>query len=178
MALAGFCAGRSFNCTSENDKADESNQSSALGLCSVSRCFRKEAPNQEPTLYRVHQFTKKVYLIAVDEEQNPSHTQGVACMLSKKLEIHLLNGKLMDSGLSNHPSKEGRRCTDQITILRIIVEQSVDYEKAFYSMDRRTSWKRFRHYGVFEKMVNIIRHSYYGLTTLQIQHREHQSNHT
>ncbi|CAH8466881.1 unnamed protein product [Schistosoma bovis] len=58
MALAGFCAGRSFNCTSENDKADESSQSSALGLCSVSRCFRKEAPNQEPTLYRVHQFTK------------------------------------------------------------------------------------------------------------------------
>ncbi|CAH8296376.1 unnamed protein product, partial [Schistosoma turkestanicum] len=59
IALAGFCAGRSFNCTSsENDRSDESNQSSALGLCAVSRCFRKEVPNQEPTLYRVHQFTK------------------------------------------------------------------------------------------------------------------------
>ncbi|CAH8830804.1 unnamed protein product [Trichobilharzia szidati] len=59
MSLAGFCAGRSFNCpSSKNNESDRSSQISALGLCAVSRCFRKEAPQQEPTLYRVHQFTK------------------------------------------------------------------------------------------------------------------------
>ncbi|VDO63472.1 unnamed protein product, partial [Schistosoma margrebowiei] len=57
---------------------------------------------------------------------------------------------------------------------RIIVEQSVewnsslyinfiDYEKAFDSVDRRTLWKLLRHYGVPEKIVNIIRNSYDGL---------------
>ncbi|VDO65667.1 unnamed protein product [Schistosoma margrebowiei] len=67
-----------------------------------------------------------------------------------------------------------RSCTDQIATLRIIVEQSVewnsllyvnfiDYEKAFDSVDRRTLWKLLRHYGVPEKIVNIIRNSYDGL---------------
>ncbi|VDO94892.1 unnamed protein product [Schistosoma margrebowiei] len=67
-----------------------------------------------------------------------------------------------------------RSCTDQIATLRIIVEQSfgwnsslyinfIDYEKAFDSVDRRTLWKLLRHYGVPEKIVNIIRNSYDGL---------------
>ncbi|VDP43474.1 unnamed protein product [Schistosoma margrebowiei] len=67
-----------------------------------------------------------------------------------------------------------RSCTDQIATLRIIVEQSVewnsslyinfiDYEKAFDSVGRRTLWKLLRHYGVPEKIVNIIRNSYDGL---------------
>ncbi|VDO87446.1 unnamed protein product, partial [Schistosoma margrebowiei] len=66
-----------------------------------------------------------------------------------------------------------RSCTDQIATLRIIVEQSVewnsslyinfiDYEKAFDSVDRRMLWKLLRHYGVPEKIVNIIRNSYDG----------------
>ncbi|VDP03592.1 unnamed protein product [Schistosoma curassoni] len=67
-----------------------------------------------------------------------------------------------------------RSCTDRIATLRIIVEQSVewnsslyinfiDYEKAFDTVDRRTLWKLLRHYGVPEKIVNIIRNSYNGL---------------
>ncbi|VDP44917.1 unnamed protein product [Schistosoma margrebowiei] len=67
-----------------------------------------------------------------------------------------------------------RSCTDQIATLRIIVEQSIewnsslyinfiDYEKAFDSMDRTTLWKLLRHYGVPQKIVNIIRNSYDGL---------------
>ncbi|VDO67876.1 unnamed protein product [Schistosoma curassoni] len=70
--------------------------------------------------------------------------------------------------------RKDRPCTDQIATLRIIVEQSVewnsslyinfiDYEKAFDSVDRRTLWKLLRHYGVPEKIVNIIRNSYDGL---------------
>ncbi|VDP07809.1 unnamed protein product [Schistosoma margrebowiei] len=67
-----------------------------------------------------------------------------------------------------------RSCTDQIATLRIIVEQSVewnsslyfnfiDYEKTFDSVDRRTLWKLLRHSEVPEKIVNIIRNSYDGL---------------
>ncbi|VDO85816.1 unnamed protein product [Schistosoma margrebowiei] len=70
--------------------------------------------------------------------------------------------------------RKDRLSTDQIATLQIIVEQSVewnsslyinfiDYEKAFDSVDRRTLWKLFRHHGVPEKIVNIIRNSYDGL---------------
>ncbi|VDP57067.1 unnamed protein product [Schistosoma margrebowiei] len=76
-----------------------------------------------------------------------------------------------------------RSCTDRIATLRIIVEQSVewnsslyinfiDYEKAFDSVDRRTLWKLLRHYGVTEKIVNIIRNSYDGLQC-KVVHRGH-----
>lgn len=68
-------------------------------------------------------------------------------------------------------SRKNRSCTDQIATLRIIIEQCaewnssfyvgfIDYEKAFYSVDRETIWKLLRHYGVPNKLVNIIRNSY------------------
>ena len=52
--------------------------------------------------------------------------------------------------------RQDRSCTDQIATLRIIMEQSiewnsslyinfVDYEKAFDSVDRETLWKVLRH---------------------------------
>ncbi|VDP56732.1 unnamed protein product [Schistosoma margrebowiei] len=67
-----------------------------------------------------------------------------------------------------------RSCTDQIATIRIIAEQSIewnsslyinfiDYEKAFDSVDRTTLWKLLRHYGVPQKIVNIIQNSYDGL---------------
>ncbi|CAH8462687.1 unnamed protein product [Schistosoma guineensis] len=70
--------------------------------------------------------------------------------------------------------RKDQSCTDQIATLRIIVEQSlewnsslyinfIDCEKAFDSVDRRTLWKLLRHYGVPERIVNIIRNSYDGL---------------
>ena len=69
--------------------------------------------------------------------------------------------------------RQDRTCTGQIATLRIIVEQSiewnsslyvnfVDYEKAFDSVDRETLWKVLRHYGVAKKLVNMIKNSYEG----------------
>ena len=71
--------------------------------------------------------------------------------------------------------RPGRPCIDQITRLRIIVEQSiewnsplyanfVDFQKAFDSLDRESLWKLLRHYGVPIKFVNLIRNSYEGLS--------------
>ena len=64
-----------------------------------------------------------------------------------------------------------RSCTDQIATLRIIVEQSmewdsslyinfVDYEKAFDSLDRDTLWKLLQHNGIPEKFISLIRNNY------------------
>lgn len=71
--------------------------------------------------------------------------------------------------------RKDRSCVDQIATLRIIVEQSlewnsplyinfVDYEKAFDSVDRGTLWMLLRHYGVPAKIVDIIKNSYEGLS--------------
>ena len=71
--------------------------------------------------------------------------------------------------------RKDRSCIDQIATLRIILEQSlewnsplfinfIDYEKAFDSVDRETLWKLLRHYGVPEKLTNIIRNTYEGMT--------------
>jgi hypothetical protein len=71
--------------------------------------------------------------------------------------------------------RKERSCTDKIATLRIIIEQSqewnaslyinfIDFEKAYDSLDRETLWKLLRHYGIPEKMVNIIKNSYEGMT--------------
>ena len=63
--------------------------------------------------------------------------------------------------------RRNRSCADQIASLRIIVEQSlewnsplyinfIDYEKAFDSVDRETMWKLLRHYGVPKKIISLI----------------------
>ena len=75
--------------------------------------------------------------------------------------------KEVDNILRDHQVgfRQGRGCIDQIAALRIIVEQSlefdsslyinfVDYEKAFDSLDRDTLWKLLRHYGIPEENYN------------------------
>ena len=79
----------------------------------------------------------------------------------------------VDAKLRDHQAgfRKDRSCTDQIATLRIIVEQSmewdsslyinfVDYEKAFDSLDRDTLWKLLQHYGIPEKCISLIRSSY------------------
>ena len=64
--------------------------------------------------------------------------------------------------------RRNRSCADQIASLRIIMEQSlewnsplyinfIDYEKDFDSADRETMWKLLRHYGVPKKIISLIR---------------------
>lgn len=47
-----------------------------------------------------------------------------------------------------------------------------NYEKAFDSMNRGTPWKLLRHYGVLEKITNIIKNSYEGMTC-KVVHGQH-----
>ena len=67
--------------------------------------------------------------------------------------------------------RSNRSCTDQIATLRIIVEQSlewnsslyinfVDYRKAFDSIHRDTLWQLLRNYGIPSKISSLIRKSY------------------
>ena len=71
--------------------------------------------------------------------------------------------------------RSNRSCTDQIASLRIIVEQSIewnsslyinfiDYEKAFDSVDRETLWKLMRHYGIPEKIISLVQNIYQGMS--------------
>ena len=70
--------------------------------------------------------------------------------------------------------RKNRSCVDQITTLRLIVEQSlewnssfyinfIDYEKAFDNVDRDMLWKIMRHFCIPEKIVNLVRSLYHML---------------
>ena len=76
--------------------------------------------------------------------------------------------------------RAGRSCTDQIATLRIIIEQSIewqsslyinfiDFEKAFDSISRDVLWRLLRHYGLPDKIVTIIRVLYEGFSA-QVVH--------
>ena len=77
--------------------------------------------------------------------------------------------------------RRNRSCADQIASLRIIVEQSlewnspppplpplyinfIDYETAFDSVDRETMWKLLRHYGVPKKIISLIRYTFQDMS--------------
>ena len=67
--------------------------------------------------------------------------------------------------------RQERLCLDRIATLRMILEQSlewntslyvafIDYEKAFNSVDRSTLWKLLHHYGIPEKIIRMSRLEY------------------
>nr|KAG5689139.1 hypothetical protein BaRGS_006347 [Batillaria attramentaria] len=71
--------------------------------------------------------------------------------------------------------RKNRSCADQIASLRIIVEQSlewnsplyinfINYEKAFDSVDREALWKLLRHYGVPGKIISLIQCTYQDMS--------------
>jgi len=76
--------------------------------------------------------------------------------------------------------RRDRSCTDHIAAMRIIIEQSiewqcplyttfVDFEKAFDSIDRDTIWRLMQHYGFPPKFIQIIKQLYED-STCQIIH--------
>jgi hypothetical protein len=79
----------------------------------------------------------------------------------------------VDVRLRDHQAgfRQDRSCTDQIATLRIIVEQSlewnsslyvnfVDFPKASDSLHRDTMWQLLRHYGFPANLTRIIKESY------------------
>ena len=71
--------------------------------------------------------------------------------------------------------RQHRSCADQIATLRIIIEQSlewnsslyvnfIDFKKAFDSIDRELLWQVMKHYGIPDKLVRIIQNMYQGAT--------------
>ena len=105
--------------------------------------------------------------------------------IASKVLCRVLLNKMkgaVDTKLRNEQARfrKGRSCTDHIATLRIIVEQSVEWQssayicfvdsqKAFDSIHIETSWKLLRHYGVPSKIVNIIRKFIEGFTA-QVVH--------
>ena len=73
-----------------------------------------------------------------------------------------------------------RPCTDHIATLRVIIEQSlewnsplditfVDFEKAVNNVDHTALWKLLAHYGIPEKIIRLIRTTYEP-STCQVVH--------
>ena len=70
--------------------------------------------------------------------------------------------------------RQNRSCEDQLVTLRIILEQShefnsslytvfVDFTKAFDSLDREVLCQLMRYYGIPQKFIAIIRNTYIGM---------------
>ena len=102
--------------------------------------------------------------------------RGIALLLvvAKVLNMILLTrlSKAVDEKLREQHAgfRKDRSCTDQIAALRIIMEQSlewntslflnfVDFKKAFDSLDREVLWNLMALYGIPQKFINIIRNS-------------------
>ena len=77
--------------------------------------------------------------------------------------------------------RKNKSCIDQIATLRIIIEQSIewqsplflnfiDFRQAFDSVDRETIWKLLRHYGIPGVFINLIQQLYVG-ATCQVVHK-------
>ena len=80
---------------------------------------------------------------------------------------------MTDFGMGKQVFRKERSCCEQIATLRIIVEQTlewntglylvvVDFEKAFDSLDREVLWMILRHYRIPEKIARLIRIFYDG----------------
>ncbi len=92
-----------------------------------------------------------------------------------KILLQRLKAKV-DNKLRDHQAgfRAERSCTDQIATLRIILEQSkefnsplysvfIDFEKAFDSLDRNILWQLMKHHGIPDKIISLIHSTYRGM---------------
>ena len=79
--------------------------------------------------------------------------------------------------------RTNRSCTHYITTLRIIAEQSlewnsslyitfIDFEKTFHRVDHDVLWKILHHYGIPKKFISMMQNSYYNSQIRVIHNRE------
>ncbi|VDP37277.1 unnamed protein product [Schistosoma curassoni] len=176
MAIRQIKSGKAAgpdNIPAETLKADEAVTTKILNIL-----FRK-IWNEE----QVSTDWKKGYLIKIPKKgdlSNCDNYRGITLLsipgkVFNRVLLNRMTGSIDDQLRDQQTGfRKDRSCTDQIATLRIIVEQSIewnsslyinfiDYEKALDSADRTTLWRLLRHYSVTEKIVNIIRNSYDGL---------------
>ena len=123
---------------------------------------------------------RKGYIVKVPKKGDLSHCKnwrGIQLLsLPSKIYTRIILERIkkaVDTKLRNEQAgfRPGRSCVDQIATLRIIIEQSlewqsplyinfIDFKKAFDTVDRDVTWKILRHYGIPKKIVNIIRNIY------------------
>ncbi len=116
---------------------------------------------------------KEGYLIKIPKKGNLSscsNYRGISLLsipgkVFKRILLERMKD-VVDPHLSDQQAgfRKHRSCTDQIATLRIILEQSlewnsslyvnfIDFEKAFDSVDRASLWRLLRHYGVRRKSL-------------------------
>ena len=124
---------------------------------------------------------KEGYLVKIPKKGECRNYRGIMLLsvpgkVLNRIILERLNNEV-DNILRDHQAgfRQCRSCIDQIATLRIVVEQSlefdsslyihfVDYEKAFDSLDRDTLSKLLQHYGIPEKIITLIRNTYDGMT--------------
>ena len=135
---------------------------------------------------------KEGYLVKVPKKgdlANCSNSRGITMLsVPGKILSRIILQRLIDAleeilRDQQMGFRKNRSCTDHIATLRIIAEQSlewnsslyitfIDFEKAFDSVDHSTLWKILRHYGIPEKFIATIQQSYYNSQIRVIHNRE------
>ena len=118
---------------------------------------------------------KEGHLVIIPEKGNLAN-----CNNYRGIAMLSVPGKILSRKMG---VRKNRSCTDHIATLRIIAEQSlewntslhiafIDFEKAFESVDHSALWKILRHYGIPEMFIAIIQQSYYNSQTRVIHNGE------
>ena len=110
--------------------------------------------------------------------------RGIMVLLAPGRVFHRIDSKLCDHQAG---CRQDMSCTDHIAALRIVIEQSlewnssfyvnfIDYEKAIDSIGRETLWELLFHYGIPKKIISVIQCSYQGMPC-RVVHRGQPSDH-
>ena len=127
---------------------------------------------------------KEGYMVKLPKKGNLTHCdnwRGIMLLsVPSKILSRIILDRLkraIDSQLRSEQAgfRQDKSCTDHIATLRIIIEQSiewqsslyitfVDFEKAFDSLDREVMWSLMGHYGIPQKFISIIKEMYQDST--------------
>nr|CAI5855303.1 unnamed protein product [Callosobruchus analis] len=112
------------------------------------------------------------------------------CSINKILAsvIHQRIYSKVEEQLRNEQAgfRKGKSCIDQIATATIIIEQTlemnsklmmvfIDFEKAFDSVNHHQLWNILEHFGLPQKIINLIK-AMYNQATCQIFHKGYLSN--